>query len=107
MEIKAVNATKRQSVTGRYAVLPALAVAAILAACATTPPEDPQLIAARSAVAQLEADPLAQQTAGKPLQDARDALATAETLARDHKPQAEVDHFAFLAKRREIGRAHV
>jgi outer membrane protein OmpA-like peptidoglycan-associated protein len=103
-----VNATQRQSVTRRYAVLPALAVAAILSACATTPPEDPQLIAARSAVAALEADPLAQQMAGKPLQDARDALAAAENAARDHKPQAEVDHFAYIAKRRaDLGQAVV
>jgi outer membrane protein OmpA-like peptidoglycan-associated protein len=83
-------------------------VAAILAACATTPPEDPALATARAAVSQLESDPLAQQIAGKPLQDARDALAAAETAARNHKPQIEVDHLAYLAKRRaDLGEAIV
>jgi outer membrane protein OmpA-like peptidoglycan-associated protein len=90
-----------------YGLIPG-AIAVILAACASTPPIDPALIEARSAVAQLEADPLAQQTAGKPLQDARDALAAAETAARDHKPPVEVDHLAYLAKRRaDLGQAVV
>jgi outer membrane protein OmpA-like peptidoglycan-associated protein len=90
-----------------YGLIPC-AVAAVLAACATTPPVDPALIQAQNAVAQLEADPLAQQTAGKPLQDARDELAAAETAARDHKPPAEVDHLAYLAKRRaDLGQAVV
>ncbi|HWW20825.1 MAG TPA: OmpA family protein [Steroidobacteraceae bacterium] len=105
-----MNATKRQSTKtfSLYGMLPACALATLLTACATTPPEDPQLMAARSAVDQLEADPLAQQTAGKPLQDARDALAAAESAARERKPQAEIDHLAYLAKRRaDIGQAVV
>jgi outer membrane protein OmpA-like peptidoglycan-associated protein len=103
-----VNTSIRQSVKTRYAMLPASLIAAVLAACATTPPPDTALLEARGAVDQLEADPLAQQSAGKPLQDARDALAAAEAAARDHKPQAEVDHLAYLAKRRaDVGRAAV
>jgi outer membrane protein OmpA-like peptidoglycan-associated protein len=89
-------------------LLPGCALAALLTGCATTPPEDPALIQAREAVARLEADPLAQQSAGKPLQDARDALSAAQTAARDHKPPEEVDHLAYLARRRaELGEAVV
>jgi len=91
-------------------VLPtcAFAVAAILSACATKPPEDPALIQAREAVGKLESDPLALQVAGKPLQEARDSLASAEADARDHKSAAEVDHMAYLAQRRAaVGEALV
>lgn len=89
-------------------LLPGCALAALLVGCATTPPEDPALIQAREAVEKLEADPLAQQSAGKPLQDARDALAAAETAAHDRKPPAEVDHLAYLARRHaELGEAVV
>jgi outer membrane protein OmpA-like peptidoglycan-associated protein len=100
-----VNASKMNSLS---LLIPVCAMGALLAACATKPPEDPALMQARNAVARLEADPLAQQTAGKPLQDARDALAAAETAARDHKPADEVDYLAYLARRRaDIGEAVV
>jgi outer membrane protein OmpA-like peptidoglycan-associated protein len=103
-----VKPSIRRSLTTFNALLPACSVAVILAACTTTPPEDPALVAARTAVEQLEADPLAQQSAGKPLEDARDALAAAEAAARNHKPQADVDHLAYLATRRaDIGQAVV
>ena len=56
----------------------------------------------------LESDPLAAQTAGKPLQDARDALAAALKAQQDHRPPDEVVHLAYLARRRaEIGEAIV
>ena len=85
-------------------LIPACTLGALLSACATKPPEDPALIQARDAVDRLQSDPLAQQTAGKPLQDARDALAAAEAAARDKKPPQEVDHLAYLATRRaQIG----
>jgi outer membrane protein OmpA-like peptidoglycan-associated protein len=104
----AVNATKPQSMKTLYGLLPACAVAALLSACATTPPEDPALMQARDAVQMLEADPMAAQSAGKPLQDARDALADAEAAARDHKPREQVDYLAYLARRRaELGQAVV
>lgn len=103
-----MNASRTQSLKTRYALLPACAVAAVLAACATTPPEDPAVVSARAAVEQLESDPLAQQTAGKPLQDAREALDAAEAAERKHRPPAEVEHLAYLAKRRaDIGQAVV
>lgn len=86
--------------------LPVLA-ALLLAACATTSPESESALAqAQSAVGTLEADPLAAQTAGKPLQDARDALAAALKAQQEHRPPDEVVHLAYLARRRaEIGEA--
>jgi len=102
-----VNASKSKSMT-TFGLIPAFAVATILAACATKPPEDPALMQAREAVNQLESDPLALQIAGKPLQDARDSLAAAEDAARQHKPMEQVDYLAYLAKRRaDIGVAVV
>jgi outer membrane protein OmpA-like peptidoglycan-associated protein len=91
--------------------LPALATPALaallLAACATTSPQSESALAqAQSEVHTLESDPLAAQTAGKPLQDARDALAAALKAQQDHRPPDEVVHLAYLARRRaEIGEA--
>jgi outer membrane protein OmpA-like peptidoglycan-associated protein len=108
MESNAVNASIRQSVNIRHAVRLGCLATLLVSACATTPPADPALIEARSAVDRLQADPLAQQAAGKPLQDARDALAAAEAAARDHKPPVEVDHLAYMAKRdADVGQAVV
>jgi outer membrane protein OmpA-like peptidoglycan-associated protein len=81
--------------------------AALLAACATTSPESASALdQARTAVNRLEAEPQAAQMAGKPLQDARDALAKAEAAEQQHKPTAEVVHLAYLARRNaDIGEA--
>jgi outer membrane protein OmpA-like peptidoglycan-associated protein len=97
-----LRATVKTTLT---AVLPAFAL--LLAACATTSPQSESALAqAQSAVSTLETDPLAAQTAGKPLQDARDALAAAEKAQRDHRPPDEVVHLAYLARRHaEIGEA--
>ena len=88
--------------------LPVMA-ALLVAACATTSPQSESALAqAQSAVQTLESDPLAAQTAGKPLQDARDALAAALKAQQDHRPPDEVVHLAYLARRRaEIGEAIV
>ena len=85
--------------------LPALML--LLAACATTSPQAESALAqARTAVRTLEVDPLAAQSAGKPLQDARDALAAAEKAEQEHRPPDEVVHLAYLARRQaEIGEA--
>jgi hypothetical protein len=78
----------------------ACAVLLVLGACATTPPPDNQsLTQARDAVAKLEADPLAQRQAGRPLQQARDALRQAEAAAQAHNLE-EADHLAYIAKRK-------
>ena len=96
------------STTPRWALLPVMA-ALLVAACATTSPQSESALAqAQSAVQTLEPDPLAAQTAGKPLQDARDALAAALKAQQDHRPPDEVVHLAYLARRRaEIGEAIV
>jgi outer membrane protein OmpA-like peptidoglycan-associated protein len=88
---------------------PSVLAALLLAACATTSPQSESALAqAQSAVQTLESDPLAAQTAGKPLQDARDALAAAIKAQQDHRPPDEVVHLAYLARRRaEIGEAIV
>jgi outer membrane protein OmpA-like peptidoglycan-associated protein len=87
------------------AALPAVML--LLAACATTSPQTESALAqARTAVRTLEVDPLAAQSAGKPLQDARDALAAAEKAQQQHRPPDEVVHLAYLARRQaEIGEA--
>jgi Domain of unknown function (DUF4398) len=83
----------------RYAALSSCAATLLLAACASVPPENPALIQAREAVAKLEADPLAQQQAGKPLQASRDALQQAEAAAQQ-KNASLVDYYAYIAKRK-------
>jgi outer membrane protein OmpA-like peptidoglycan-associated protein len=84
-------------------------LACVLAGCATTPPQpDEALTRARVAVQALEANPMASQSAGKPLQDARDALAQAERARNDHQPPDIIDHYAFLAERyAETGEADI
>jgi len=85
----------------------ACSLALLLSACATTSPEgESALEQARAAVERLEAQPLAAQTAGKALQDARDALGAAEAAEREHKSADEVIHLSYLARRQaEIGEA--
>jgi outer membrane protein OmpA-like peptidoglycan-associated protein len=106
METTAVKAISH-SVPPALALLPLLAL--LLAACATTSPQSESALAqAQTAVRTLEADPLASQTAGKPLQDARDSLAAALKAQQDHKPADEVVHLAYLARRQaEIGEATI
>jgi outer membrane protein OmpA-like peptidoglycan-associated protein len=84
-----------------------LSLAMLLSGCeTTTPATQPALAQARTEVETLEADPLAAQSAGKPLQEARDALAAAEQAAQAHRPDVEVQHLAYLASRRaEVGEA--
>jgi outer membrane protein OmpA-like peptidoglycan-associated protein len=86
----------------------ACGVAVLLAAgCATTSPEgESALDQARAAVQRLEDQPLASQTAGKALQDARDALGAAEAAEREHKSADIVVHLSYLASRdAEVGEA--
>lgn len=82
---------------------------ASLAACATMSDRQKSALAeATSAVQTLEADPLASQSAGKALQDARDGLNAATTAAQHHEDDATVEHLAYLARRQaELGEAQV
>jgi OmpA-OmpF porin, OOP family len=84
------------------------AVAAVMAACASTPQRSEQLEQARAEIQTLAQDPLAQQSAGKDLDSARKALQDAEEALRQKKPPAVVDHYAYLARRHaEAGEARV
>ncbi|HEY4210883.1 MAG TPA: OmpA family protein [Steroidobacteraceae bacterium] len=83
-------------------------VAALLAACATTPPINNELEQARSAVQSLSAEPLAQQAAAKDLESARDSLRLADAAQQQRKPVMEVNHLAYLAQRHaDAGEARV
>lgn len=85
-----------------------IAVAAVLAACASAPSRNDQLEQARAQVQTLSQDPLAAQTASEELQSARSELQQADAIAAKHGPQEEVTHFAYLAQRHaEIGQARI
>ena len=90
-----------------FRLLGVAAAGALLAACATTSPESQSALdQARAAVQRLEAQPLAARTAGKALQDARDALAQAEAAQQRHDKPEEVIHLSYLARRdADIGEA--
>jgi outer membrane protein OmpA-like peptidoglycan-associated protein len=85
------------------------AACALLAACATTSPAARSALGeARQAVQTLEGDPLATQAAGKPLEEARDALSKAEQADAAHRPPEEIIHLSYLAKRHaDIGEAQI
>ncbi len=83
-------------------------VAAVLGACATTPPRNSDLEAARAQVQMLSAEPLAQQAAAHDLDAARASLNQADAALAQHKPPAVVDHLAYLARRHaDAGQARV
>jgi outer membrane protein OmpA-like peptidoglycan-associated protein len=86
--------------------LAGLGLGAFLVACATTPATSNALTDAHTAVQQLSEQPDAAQTAGKPLQDARDTLAQADAAAAAHKSNADVEHLAYVARRQaDLGEA--
>ncbi len=81
--------------------------ACVLAACATTSPAAaPALNDAHAAVQRLEADPMAAQVAGKPLEDARAALVKADDANAKHRSADEVIHWSYMASRNaDVGQA--
>ena len=90
----------------RFTNFAGLSLIAVLAGCATAPQRNATLDDAHVAVQKLSAEPNAAQTASKQLQDARDALAQADSAAAAHKPAEEVTHLAYLARRQaELGEA--
>ncbi len=95
-----ITMTSKALTMNRSGLMAECAALLVLGACATTPPPDNHaLIQARDAVAKLEVDPRAQQQAGKPLQEAREALRQAETSAQAQNLE-EANHFAYIAKRK-------
>ena len=81
-------------------------VSGLLAACATTSPTTvPALSDAHAAVQRLF-DPMAREAAGKPLEDARAALAKADDANAKHESADEILHWSYMASRNaDIGQA--
>ncbi len=74
-------------------------LAALLAACASTPKPNEQLDQAKAQVQALAADPLAEQAASNDLQQARASLKQADSAFQKNRPPEEVNQLAYLALR--------
>jgi outer membrane protein OmpA-like peptidoglycan-associated protein len=80
----------------------------LFAACATAPQPSEQVEQARAEIANLAAQPLAQQAASTDLDSARRDLQRAEVAQQQHDAPAIVDHFGYLALRHaQAGEARV
>jgi outer membrane protein OmpA-like peptidoglycan-associated protein len=77
-----------------------LIAAAVLAGCATVPPNNMALENARSDYRAAQADPQTRSLAGAELRQAGDALDRANTAWSNREDMATVDHLAYLAKQR-------
>jgi outer membrane protein OmpA-like peptidoglycan-associated protein len=83
--------------TSRFAV--ATAVAAAMVACASQPPVNEDLEAARSAVQQVESSPDAGKYAAQEVAAAHEALQQADKLVEQKKSQKDIQQQAYVAKR--------
>jgi outer membrane protein OmpA-like peptidoglycan-associated protein len=72
---------------------------ALAAGCATTPVHSDRLDEARAEVEKVSADPLAQQAAGKDVEEARKDLQRADAALQQRQPPQDIDHLAYLALR--------
>ncbi|MGH8257917.1 MAG: OmpA family protein [Steroidobacteraceae bacterium] len=83
-------------------------LALVLSACASLSPQQKSAYAqAQAEVQHLESEPLANQAAGQPLRQARDALSNADSAVKHHDAQ-DVMYWSYMATRRaEIGEAMV
>jgi outer membrane protein OmpA-like peptidoglycan-associated protein len=84
---------------GRSVIAAAFAVA-LLGACASIPPDNPNLSEARGALLTARADPHVAQAAALELQQAEAALARAEEAWRSNQNIDETRHLAYLARQR-------
>jgi outer membrane protein OmpA-like peptidoglycan-associated protein len=78
----------------------ALAASAVLSSCATTPPQNGNLNAARASYEQAAADPFVASNAAVELRQAHQELDRADAALRAGEPTPVVDHDAYLAQRR-------
>jgi outer membrane protein OmpA-like peptidoglycan-associated protein len=76
------------------------AVAAFVAACASTPPSNASLDDARMAYDQAAADPAVMRSAPVELRKAQEDLARATDAQKRGADKSEIDHDAYLAKKR-------
>ena len=79
----------------------------LLAACASQPRVDPQLLEqARSDVERFSHNPSASEVASREFTSARESLARAEKASKEEKPE-DVDYYSYLAIRQaRAGEAH-
>lgn len=81
---------------------------ALAGGCATTPMHSDRLDEARAEVEKVSVDPLAQQAAGKDVEQARNDLQRAEAALQHRDPPVDVDHLAYLALRHaQAGEARI
>ena len=86
----------------------AMAAAAVLAGCASTPRTTPELTRARDAVETLSSQPQATEAAEPDVKAARSELSRAEAALRNGRPMVEVNQLAYLALRHaQAGEARV
>lgn len=80
----------------------ALLALAALTACASAPPANAQLDAARTQLRAARADPMTQGLAGPELQNANAAMDAAESALAQGQDSASIDHLAYLASQRTV-----
>jgi len=85
--------------TGLKTSASALALAALLSACQTTPPVNPDLERARQIISEARANPYAAKAAAVELQRAQQTLVRAEQAWSADRNTDETRHLAFLAQR--------
>lgn len=76
------------------------AAVAVLAACATTPPQNPELASAQAALSEARVRPMAERAAAVELQRAEQALRAAEASWADRRDADETRQLAYIAQRR-------
>jgi outer membrane protein OmpA-like peptidoglycan-associated protein len=71
----------------------------VLAACSGSPPPNAALEQAQATYTAASGDPMVQRAASHELQNAQEALQTAQSAFNNGADPAEVDHYAYLAQR--------
>lgn len=91
-----------------HTAVSAAVAAALLAACATTPPRNDELDRAHSEVQAFVQDPDAERAAGEQLRTSQDTLQRADAAYSNHEPPAQVSHLAYMARKQaQIGEARI
>lgn len=80
-------------------IVASVCASAIMVGCATTPPQNTELDQAQAAYTSASNDPKVAQAAPKQLQSASTAIDHSVALQTSGAPQADVDHYAYLAIR--------
>ena len=78
-------------------IVASICASALIVGCATAPPENTELNQAQAAYTSASNDPKVAQAAPKQLEKASAALDHSMALEKAGEPQADVDHYAYLA----------